>query len=66
MEKENFKEGDLVKLKSGGPVMTIASSGMGMAACVWFNKDEIFGKHDFYLKNLVKVEADHSFPLPIG
>lgn len=41
-----FKEGDLVKLKSGGPVMTVeqvgersAMSGGGIGVwCVWFEK----------------------------
>lgn len=35
-----FKAGDLVRLKSGGPVMTISQSGSGGAfVCHWFNQD---------------------------
>lgn len=37
----NFNIGDVVRLKSGGPAMTVeavAPSGGGLV-CVWFNKD---------------------------
>ena len=38
----DFKAGDLVKLKSGGPVMTVQSVGdqygEPMVWCVWFEK----------------------------
>jgi uncharacterized protein YodC (DUF2158 family) len=37
---QNFKEGDVVQLKSGGPEMTIKSFGVFTgkegAVCVWF------------------------------
>lgn len=40
----DFKPGDTVQLKSGGPVMTIesmeAGEGVTYALCVWFVKDE--------------------------
>ena len=44
MADEEFKEGDIVQLKSGGPSMTIADiddygmegSGHTQAKCVWF------------------------------
>ena len=46
MADEQFKEGDTVQLKSGGPVMTIKDignygmmgSGHVQAKCVWFEK----------------------------
>jgi uncharacterized protein YodC (DUF2158 family) len=46
----DFKVGDTVKLKSGGPVMTIESiekyGGVDKAKCVWFDrkikKDDVF------------------------
>jgi uncharacterized protein YodC (DUF2158 family) len=47
MADEEFKEGDTVQLKSGGPVMTIEhigeygmvpGSGHTQAKCVWFDK----------------------------
>jgi uncharacterized protein YodC (DUF2158 family) len=36
-EENNFEVGDTVKLKSGGPVMTISAwMSKGMAICRWF------------------------------
>ena len=32
-----FKTGDIVKLKSGGPVMTVESYGGEIAGCSWFD-----------------------------
>jgi uncharacterized protein YodC (DUF2158 family) len=35
-----FKTGDVVKLKSGGPKMTVSDgAASGMYLCHWFNKD---------------------------
>lgn len=36
-----FNEGDLVTLKSGGPIMTVASNeGEGLFFCQWFVDNE--------------------------
>lgn len=37
----SFKDGDVVQLKSGGPLMTVAGRGTtaGYHWCVWFDKD---------------------------
>lgn len=38
---EEFKPGDVVVLKSGGPAMTIRElQGTGTALCEWFNRDD--------------------------
>ena len=38
----NFKVGDLVQLKSGGPVMTIKEiNGLDSILCVWFMDVEL-------------------------
>lgn len=34
----NFKIGDVVQLKSGGPTMTVSETNdVGMALCTWFD-----------------------------
>lgn len=41
MALDTFKIGDIVQLKSGGPIMTIHGEHMyGGAICQWFNKNE--------------------------
>jgi len=38
---QEFKKGDTVQLKSGGPIMTIANyDGKRYFRCLWFTKDE--------------------------
>jgi uncharacterized protein YodC (DUF2158 family) len=39
-----WKIGDKVQLKSGGPVMTVNSSGPDSAYCVWFDGDKPLGQ----------------------
>jgi uncharacterized protein YodC (DUF2158 family) len=36
MAKTNVKVGDVVKLKTGGPLMTVAQVDKGRATCLWF------------------------------
>ncbi|MDR7032868.1 DUF2158 domain-containing protein [Mesorhizobium sp. BE184] len=37
---ETFKSGDVVRLKSGGPNMTVNdTAASGMYLCNWFNRD---------------------------
>lgn len=50
-----FKEGDVVQLRSGGPKMTIVKTeGSDEACCVWFIEMKQEGKFKF--KNLEMVE----------
>ena len=38
MAKEDFTDGDLVRLKSGGPIMTLEGEASdGEAICAWFD-----------------------------
>jgi uncharacterized protein YodC (DUF2158 family) len=36
----DFNVGDVVKLKSGGPNMTVDGAGGSRLTCVWFNQHE--------------------------
>jgi uncharacterized protein YodC (DUF2158 family) len=54
--ENNLKAGDIVRLKSGGPVMTIQSLNTGIfdqVDCKWFVNDEVkksvFNKHSLEL-----------------
>ncbi len=40
-KKPKFKPGDTVKLKSGGPDMTVLKLLDSMVTCVWFNKGDV-------------------------
>lgn len=35
----SFKPGSVVRLKSGGPQMTVEHMNDGVVYCVWFNQD---------------------------
>lgn len=37
MAQTTYSPGDLVKITSGGPVMTVLKSGNGTVQCIWFN-----------------------------
>jgi len=43
----DFREGDVVKLKSGGPMMTVGSIGNQMVRCEWFDANKVPQKNDF-------------------
>lgn len=63
----DFKTGDLVRLKSGGPVMTVDSVGEGTydprphAWCVWFEK---VGSKNNVNKQAFHVETIEAFEKP--
>lgn len=40
---ESFKEGDVVRLKSGGPKMTVVDvdAARGVCACAWFAGNDV-------------------------
>jgi uncharacterized protein YodC (DUF2158 family) len=37
----DFKIGDVVQLKSGGPIMTVTRVDDGLIDCVYFNKEKL-------------------------
>ena len=55
--KQDFQLGDLVKLASGGPVMTVdeimEQNGHRMAKCIWFGEGQ-FHTQAFNVETLVK------------
>jgi uncharacterized protein YodC (DUF2158 family) len=50
----NISEGDVVRLKSGGPVMTVNSVNDGYARCSWFNGDKL-ERESFALETLERA-----------
>ncbi|CAO3453251.1 hypothetical protein [Azospirillum argentinense] len=61
---EEFKPGDVVQLKSGGPKMTVQSAGesamtgIPFAYCSWFDKAGNRKTEEFAPASLVKVGDD--------
>lgn len=54
----DFEEGDTVKLKSGGPTMTVeGESQFGGIVCTWFDGNEVKSR-SFMPKSLKLVEED--------
>jgi uncharacterized protein YodC (DUF2158 family) len=55
---ENLKLGDTVRLKSGGPVMTLGPQmDLGGYQCSWFSGDKL-ERGTFYLEQLEKAEPE--------
>lgn len=59
---QDFKKGDIVKLKSGGPKMVVEGFRMNIfnstidyeqVQCTWFNNDE--KKTEFFDSNVIEV-----------
>lgn len=56
---ENFSVGDMVKLKSGGPIMTIDSVDERGLNCVWFVNEAISPSREYFLLEILKkVESE--------
>jgi uncharacterized protein YodC (DUF2158 family) len=49
-------EGDIVRLKSGGPPMTVALGGVGRVRCQWFDTKNQLLTETFDTNLLVKYE----------
>jgi uncharacterized protein YodC (DUF2158 family) len=63
----DFAEGDTVRLKSGGPTMTVKdpdrrlANGNTVVVCNWFKDGEIKG-HSFLPDQIEKVDASSDSP----
>jgi len=58
MANDEFKVGDVVKLKSGGLKMTIESIDGNVVNCQWFDKDNALKYGYFNMDTLVKVAVE--------
>ncbi|CAL1518175.1 DUF2158 domain-containing protein [Chitinophaga sp. MM2321] len=60
---EEFKVGDVVRIKSGGPSMTVVTGGSNMIDLIWFSK---INQNYFYLTISIKClevsNADETAP----
>lgn len=54
----NFQAGQLVSLKSGGPVMTVSGTENGMVACQWFGEGDAVQTGVFEPGMLEMMEPD--------
>jgi uncharacterized protein YodC (DUF2158 family) len=58
-----FKQGDVVRLKSGGPSMTVTNvEPDDCLYCIWFDRNDVPQGKSFYEAGL--VVADSGFTLP--
>ena len=53
-----FKEGDIVVLKSGSDLMTVQSVGSDLIECVWFDQQGKLQSNKFKTVMLKKAESD--------
>ena len=57
-QHEDFEVGDVVRLKSGGPNMTVDNASSSRIICTWFDEaDHVVHRMDFHLSSLEKVAA---------
>ena len=57
MKTFDCKVGDVVRLKSGGPCMTVINDDMRYmyeVICQWFDKNDIIHQHQFVISALIK------------
>ena len=53
-----FKVGDVVQLKSGGPLMTVNKVGSGEIGCQWFDKAGDDVKTRFFAPETLELWTD--------
>lgn len=52
----DIKPGDIVQLKSGGPLMTVVEISNGEALCIWFSSTEQLQKERLPVLSLKKLK----------
>jgi uncharacterized protein YodC (DUF2158 family) len=68
MEHHNFKPGQLVVLRSGGPAMTVESvgadeTGDAFVVCKWYNTMQELQTGNLYIESLMPYTGDNQPPL---
>lgn len=58
MSKQEFAPGDVVRLKSGGPAMTIERIGRDRCICKWFDADLRLHSEVIEAVNLIRSTPD--------
>jgi uncharacterized protein YodC (DUF2158 family) len=53
---DEFKEGDVVRLKSGGPNMTVETVDDDEVRCAWFDDKNQIHRENFLLTSIRKVQ----------
>ena len=66
MKDTSMQIGDVVRLKSGGPKMTITALDEAQATCVWFNRNGRNQSDDFPLATIEMFVARQVEPEPAG
>jgi len=68
----SLQVGEIVRLKSGGPAMTVIATGAraepGVVECAWFGLDDVYATASFPPRALERVDLEQSaahdpFPL---
>ncbi|MDB5483515.1 MAG: putative small protein [Caulobacteraceae bacterium] len=58
--------GEVVRLKSGGPAMTVVATGAraepGVVECAWFDRDSAYATASFPPRALERVNLEHPAP----
>jgi uncharacterized protein YodC (DUF2158 family) len=54
-EFEDFNVGDVVRLKSGGPNMTVDGTAGSRYVCVWFDSSNVYYRQNFDQGAIEKV-----------
>jgi uncharacterized protein YodC (DUF2158 family) len=58
MPNEEYEVGDVVRLRSGGPEMTVKKvQDSGWIECMWFTKERSLGQASFPKKTVVRVNV---------
>ncbi len=65
MAEEQFKSGDVVQLRSGGPKMTVNDIVSGRVECMWFSEGNKLENGRFNKEALKLVTKSNSGPVAI-